>query len=1003
MSEKGIKWPSSWSPPDENTENIASVELPQEIQRELDCTVGEYVFLEYPWAFICRHKVMQQACRINSPLNIYKDKIEIYKSEYFLIAYASSELLGNKFIICLTDEIRDIMVKRNREVTKNILEKVRRMMVKTGNINRALSLKNEENFSRDISVNSSRPPFEVELFVKISALKRNRKLSDRNSDSTRDSYIDLIPTELQIFNNIPMKKVAKFTQTTLESRDASVQSYLGYLKHKWTQCNDTIDVQFCEVIDDESVKEDVNKLERQMTREESSSTHLSETITEDKQTIKEIVSKSEIKLQEQLELLFFLQSRYSEIIDYVSYNSEINIHSDDIDNLMKNNSSNFYNINNADYYSFKSSCSFIDLNITKGRVISDVSWHQDLVGLVAISYVNNPRHQVSALDKVIHMPNNCLDCDTDINVLIWSLSESLKPKLRLNDLREIEILSFCPVRADILIGGCTNGQLVLWDLREWINKIENSTLDDEIPVIKSIVASDSEQSHSSAICGLHWLPSHYRIECDGTLSQLPENISMQFMTCSQDGEIAIWDLLWQPDLSQAAKNLKTIVTVTMSLTDDIKRLDGIFRPHYRLYIQFPKESINMSLLDFCISEFNNSDVDDDKRKFWASTVQGEIILCTWHGQEYEITGEENCDVIDRTGCVHDGPIIKIIRSLHINNVLLSIGGSVFAIWHENYLKHPVMWRKRDCHYSTCCWSHRPGVFIAARCDGCLETWDLYRKTKQPVHVQTISGKLITGLYMYNLSYVHSNIIGICDENGIFRFVNEVVENELNHREKIDWFSKFIDREVERKNEFYGWQNEYLTYDKRVLERKALRVAEEAKRRHEEAREKFLREQEEQARIKAEKKIRNIVPSKATLLRMKNIKKMKCTLLEKKGFDPEALEKIRYPLVQQQVEKTIRMNKAREKVADREIYFAHDLAVKFPECIKDSSAHASNKTTTPTHLAKNIDDVVEEYRNSYIRISNEAKKSLQENPRIPKFNWNSVMKEGRRRRNCTKEY
>ncbi|CAD6208368.1 GSCOCG00003374001-RA-CDS [Cotesia congregata] len=923
----------SWLP-DQNifdAESVFKVELPLETQRKLGCKAAEDVFLEYPWAYVTREELVMQLRKNNSGLECCRNKIGEYKPQWVLVGYASSELTSSSFVVCLSEETRDSIVRRNREITRKIREKVYLMITKTS---RCVDTPSEEDKKENINSkkdgDSSRPFFEVELCFNSSARRQAKKLTDRNSGDARDGAIDLLP-DSRVYNNIFMRLISKAVNTTLESCDKSVQSYLGYPKNKWTQCDESKDPVESSKDEDQEVLPE-GKTEKQTSVEESSPTGLSETMT--------ITEERDGDNVELLEIVF--PEHLRDLVDYVGYNSKINIISDDIEALLSTSYTESESFNGFNFD--KALCYLINLDVTKGKVISDVSWHPSRVGLVAISYLNKSND--STVDGVSSFSRTC--------ALVWSLDEPLKPKLILDDPREILTISFCPYKANILVGGAENGQLIFWDLD---NNAYSNTEDvfkdyysDSITqVIVSSASSDPSKSHLQAIRGIRWLPPECKITDNGMLEKTAESSSLQLMTVSEDGSVAVWDLLWQANFPSnlAAKNLKSLVKAAMSLTDDLERLDGVFSPHYRLHIQLPKEAFNLTVLDCCLSSLEAFRSEETVVKFWVGTAQGQVLECTWHGQEFEVTGEENCQILN-AACVHDGPVIRIIRSDHIEEVLLSIGGRIFAIWHQDFVKRPVIWRKGKFRYTAGCWSHTPGVFIIARHDGDLECWDLYRKTGQPVHVETISGKLVTGLFRAphvvgkeerEEEMVNSEFIGICDYNGSFRVTSSPCRGKENYRARVDWFRKFVCREVERKKEFHGWQEDYLANDKKVIDRKAARAALEAKRRHEEARDKFLKEQEELARIKAEKKALKVKKSRESIRKAENIEVMKNTLLEKKGFDPRELDRLRHPLVRQEEEKTARMDKASEKVADKDTYLKHALAVEFPEIESSGKSRA----------------------------------------------------------------
>ncbi|XP_044010289.1 dynein axonemal intermediate chain 3-like [Aphidius gifuensis] len=845
--------PLTWSPPVENIENIVEIKLTQSEQKALNCTVNKNIFLEYPWAFINRFDALKVAGTSGSSLEIYKDKIKNYKTSDLLIGYNSKELYSNNFIICLTEETKKQMIKRNCNITKNIRKHVKNMLIKEKKNNKI----DDKNNYQVTEILINRPFIEIEINQSV----KNNLLTNRNSDECRDSFIEIYPSKNEKFDNITMKLITESVQTTLLSIDKNTQTYFGYKKNKWTQYDDLIDTNIDEGI------EKPDDTERQTNKDESSSTTgQSEIVNEEKEVV------------------------------VVNYNSQINMHTDDILNLGSYESNFTKKLDNNCYDLIEDNC-LINLELTNGRFISDISWHPNISGIIVISYVENSRNMM------IKNTRNLIPNYTSVCALVWSLCDSLKPKIILKDYREVQVISFCPSRPSVIIGGCTNGQIVMWDLNDQLDNIN----DQMINRISSTVESDIEKSHLLSIRSIEWLPSYVKLDDNGKLVKLVDTISMQFMTASEDGTICIWDLNWQQNLSQVKNNLKNIVTIAMTVSDNIERLDKIFCPNYYLHVQSStKDLYNSIILHMCLPStdlYDNLSLDCDElpRRIWVSTVIGEIYLITWQGQDYEPVNFENINIICKSSVIHDGPITKIIRNKFISNLLLTIGGHVFSIWNDENLVS-LLWRKCDVYYTDCCWSNTPGVFILSRQDGYLETWDIYCKTCEPVHVQTISGKLITGLYTQDTWNLYSKYIGVCDYNGAFKIYKETKYYCSNNHDRIEWLKKFIKREIERKMKFIKWQFDYLNNNQIAIERKKKRIDDEVKKKHQEARDKFIKEQEEISRLKADKKIKNIKKTKDTIRKLKNIEFSKTILLDKKKFDPVKLDLLRLPLVEQQNEK-----------------------------------------------------------------------------------------------------
>jgi len=160
MLRKGVKYRSSWALHDENIENVEHVSLDPEIQEELGCSVGEYVFLEYPWAYVSREAVLRVANVTGSSLEPHRDKIEAYGGDTFLVGYSSVELIGRDFVICLTENARLVIARRNADISKRIRSEVIQKIKKTSRSWKSLGseIRLDENLVRN-----TREFFEVEV------------------------------------------------------------------------------------------------------------------------------------------------------------------------------------------------------------------------------------------------------------------------------------------------------------------------------------------------------------------------------------------------------------------------------------------------------------------------------------------------------------------------------------------------------------------------------------------------------------------------------------------------------------------------------------------------------------------------------------------------------------------------------------------------------------------------------------------------------------------------
>nr|XP_012223198.1 PREDICTED: LOW QUALITY PROTEIN: WD repeat-containing protein 63-like [Linepithema humile] len=977
MSRNGIKYRSSWTLHDENIENVERVSLTAEAQRELGCAVGEHVFLEYPWAYVSRETVSRLANTAGSSLELHRDKIEIYGGDTFLVGYSSTQLSGCDFVICLTEDARSVITKRNADISKGIRSEVMRKIRKTGGSWKTLASETVLDETVSASVRCTRELFEVEVSFPLKSLGLNRKLCDRLSGDSSDSYVELIPYER--FENIQRRCISRTIQTHLEPREIQVQTYPGYPKNAWTQYmyNDILPSE----ADDDELREEETESEEKRETEESKDA--SEVDAEEKP-----IEKSSLEL--------FLEARAQEMIDAVCYNTVVNVYVDDIETLARRE---LEVSQQRSEITFVERYSLINLRFTTGKVIADVSWHPSLVDYVAVSYVAIPSCETSSPSSP-SVEDGAAASKTESTVLLWSLADSLRPQLLLRCHQDIYCISFCPTNSDFVIGGSVSGQVVVWNIHgriadRNIDEVEiNFAIRDIVSEVSASMISDLNHLHQLPIRRIQWLPDNYRIEPSGKLTKLSSHSSYQFVTISDDGIVAIWDLL------------------KYSITSQLKPgsgqdFDDIFRPTYRLNLRTSTDS-SFTPLCLCLppdsvfqtddkrNQLDSMDVDDAKR-LWIGMAQGQFVCCTWEGQDTETTDLEECKFL---GCIsaHDGPVVAILRSPHVPDILLTIGGHVFAIWKDDFLDLPLFRRKSDNIYTACCWGNRPGTFLMGTNQGDLEIWDIKRRANEPIRTQTIFRQPITVLSPQESCKHGFKLIGVGDCNSIFRIFKESTEFEDNILERMDWFEEFVWREIRRKKMFFSWQKDFLQNDPTIVAKRQARAKEERRLKLETARLKLHKEHEERLRLEAEEKERKAPKSKDTMWKLRQQERMKKILLEKKKFAPRELEEKRQPLVRLAEERNQKMTKAKNQVSLCDQHFHKIVSRKFPEF---HDLAEKDKSLEQKHEIVQDEEAISALLQEFYKIRDEVRKTVAEKSYVPKFDWNTCMKEDKERLQNTK--
>lgn len=208
-------------------------------------------------------------------------------------------------------------------------------------------------------------------------------------------------------------------------------------------------------------------------------------------------------------------------------------------------------------------------------------------------------------------------------VLLWSFVDSLYPKLVLETPREVTFLSFCPYDANLLIGGLITGQLIIWDLKNCLHRVEHpeelsdkqeknrnkmhsfmtwSKFTDNLQqnVIHPAAVSHYELSHKKLITSIKWLNRKHNVATTGLIQESikPNEQFRQFVTASLDGNVLFWDLDFvNSDL--APKEIKrtdtkkklSIRTVPEKCISPYDKLNGVFCPIYAATCEQPISSL----------------------------------------------------------------------------------------------------------------------------------------------------------------------------------------------------------------------------------------------------------------------------------------------------------------------------------------------------------------------------------------------------------------------------
>ncbi len=199
-----------------------------------------------------------------------------------------------------------------------------------------------------------------------------------------------------------------------------------------------------------------------------------------------------------------------------------------------------------------------DLVFTRGAVVTQAKWHPTMPGIVAVAVVENASREqyLDNLSRRIVAPNV---------VTVWSLKFPFFPQLLLRICDDVTSLDWHPFEPGTLVGGCANGQLVVWDISEyttmlrkgdstWDHNVLLSTQRDKlhlaegfIPLLHWSAESDVDHSHLGSVETVQWLPQTVWFSHDSAYPKANTHAEeIQLISCDGDRYVLIWAMRRPP-------------------------------------------------------------------------------------------------------------------------------------------------------------------------------------------------------------------------------------------------------------------------------------------------------------------------------------------------------------------------------------------------------------------------------------------------------------------------
>lgn len=791
---------------------------------------------ENPWKQISKKFLEDNLSSDTYEMSVLKEKLkEIEEDPTLLIGFVPhlSDETRDTFIIYLdeltckeaSEIIKRLEACERRKITKAIVKYPRPYQSMGSEVSVDAHVKVKRKNTVDIELQSVYP-------MRYSQVN----FSYRFVDDARDGYAELLPDERIHFENVHRRMIDRAIQSGATKVTEEQQTDPTFPTNAWSQYLYELEEPETKVDDAETIASSEDKKD--------------EEISFMRKKKEEVVV--EVKPEEPV-----ISQQVEDLLETLEFN-QVDMYRDDYKFIGKQEVVKYTTP------FLEELCCFANIPKCRGRHIISMDWHPEMSGVCVAAYgYNLMTKKIQKDDNVDVIKRAIIDTNP---ILIWSFDDPLYPKLELESLREISCISFCPYNGNIIVGGTINGQIIIWDITNRIEKIEsdailtpnqqkhrneirdylnwNSKIDDSNKIVLPAVCSNIDRSHGDAVTGIKWLAQNYQCTSKGLLKEDRQNNTMyrHFVTTSLDGKILFWDLDWLPSSEDSVKieKIERKIVLPKELkeeTSPLKEKDKIFMPHFFLDISRPISSftfnegeINYELLTKPLkTNFTTRMIfkATSKRKVsfnpimvFGSTL-GDLISCSWDGDDFSTGAFLNAPTMiqETFAALHDGPIVSVQRNPFMTDTFISIGGQIYALWHNEYKEGAIFWRRCKSLITHVQWSlDRPSVFFLICEDGTLDIWDLHSRIDTPSLSESLGGNILSQIEQHK-SPISRRLIGVADHNTNLRIFILPHAFTQKHEEEEKFFKKFIENEIKRKRDQDQWREEWYDANKDIVDAK----------------------------------------------------------------------------------------------------------------------------------------------------------------------------------------
>uniref|UniRef100_A0A8C8GYP5 WD repeat domain 63 n=1 Tax=Oncorhynchus tshawytscha TaxID=74940 RepID=A0A8C8GYP5_ONCTS len=703
--------------------DILPLTLTSATQELFGCRCDEDVTGDNPYKILRKEDIVQDM-RMRAAVSDFspmKQLVLDYPEDELLLVYDRDFIYGSSFYLVLTADAKERHLKPVVALGVEVaLEREPSEVFatqKTSEPQPWISLGSEQEIEEE-SVTDSRPRY------RISRVRREFGapifFSDRNAMETKDGFIECTPYQDK---NFSLKQMERHTgvQTIPNLKSSSTQTQWTYPRSMCTQYEP-----------------------REFSEEKKENCLQSEKL---KNFVNSVASRFEMAIQQ------------NEIMD---------VFFDDWKALSEEDSG--YG-RKADPH-LKEYQSFTDLHFSKEKTISNINWHPTINGVIAVAVTE----RLSFEDRINGSTKLLLNPSL---ILFWSFSDPINPQLLLECPDDVFSFEFCPSDPNIIVGGCMNGQVVLWDISTHVEQLQGTRTnkrENETPVVRYCAVSGIENGHKAPITDIQWLPGTFEVSRMGVPMENKNGICVQIVTCAPDCCVMFWDIRAPRVLQTMADQRKQKVEEKPlenphGVPNTFKHLDLTWKPLIRLQLVLSTT--------FCPQD-------------------GELVYTDWKLEKDNDSGRLFSAKPSHRFIIHDGQVNTVRRSPFFKDIILTVGGWTFAIWKEGVTNGPII--QSSCSQKKCTvgyWSQsRPAVLFIGKEDGNIDVWDLLEKTHEPSQTQNITATQITCIKPWIVSS-KQHLLAVSDHLGTLHILEiPWTLRSPSSNEKLS-MSKYFEKEVDR--------------------------------------------------------------------------------------------------------------------------------------------------------------------------------------------------------------